>query len=136
MIVMLSNRNSNLWKAIALPFLFSYLINVVSFESFHQAIHHHDHSELHSAEAEADSCHRAIYHGDTSHDCQHDTHVSEQITDCDLCKVVVSRYHFASNASESSLAETFYTFNKPTSTKVFGYNFSLVYAPRGPPALS
>lgn len=120
----------------ALFLLFGYFLNVVSFESFHQAVHHHDHSELHSPEAEADSCHRAIYHGDHSHDCEHQSHVTEQLTDCDLCKVTVSRFHYSKVKTEVAEVPSYYTFNKPTSTKVFGYNFSLVYAPRGPPALS
>ena len=87
---MVKTKN-NFLKAISLVFLVGYLLNVVSFESFHQAVHHHHHAELHTDEAESDSCHRAIYHGDTSADCNHKNHVSETETDCELCKVLNSR---------------------------------------------
>lgn len=76
---------------VSLLWFWAYFLNVVSFESFHQAIHHHDHSELHTQEAEEDACHRAIYHGETSHDCEHKSHITETITDCDLCKVLTTR---------------------------------------------
>lgn len=116
--------------------LFGYFLNVISFESFHHAVHHHHHSELHSAEAEADACHRAIYHGDFSHDCDHKSHITESETDCELCKVTVSRFHFNSDVIKAVEKPIQITFNKPASTKFFGYDFSLVYAPRGPPTLS
>ena len=130
-------RTQNIIKTVAgTLLLFGYFLNVVSFESFHQAVHHHHHAELHTAEAEADACHRAIYHGDVSTDCDHKSHIAETETECELCKVTVSRYQYASATVESSLKYTQAHFNKPASTKVFGYNFSLAYAPRGPPALS
>ena len=121
---------------VSLLLLFGYFLNVISFESFHQVVHHHDHSELHTAAAEADACHRAIYHGETSHDCEHKSHLTKTETDCDLCKVTVSRFHFNSEVVKALKKPIHIAFNKPASTKVFGYNFSLAYAPRGPPALS
>lgn len=120
----------------SLLLLFGYFLNVVSFESFHQAIHHHDHSELHTEEAEEDACHRAIYHGETSHDCEHKSHLAETHDSCELCKVTVSRVHFASEVVDVLENYAQYTVNKPASTKVFGCNFSLAFSPRGPPALS
>ena len=87
---MAKTKNSFL-KAISIVFLAGYLLNAISFESFHQAVHHHHHEVFHTAEAEADACHRAIYHGDVSSDCEHKNHVSETETDCKLCKVLTSR---------------------------------------------
>ncbi|MCF8465013.1 MAG: hypothetical protein K9G41_09235 [Flavobacteriales bacterium] len=120
----------------SLLLLFGYFLNVVSFQGLHQVVHDHDHSELHTPEAEADSCHRAIYHGDTSHDCEHKSHITETITDCDLCKVTVSRFHFNSDVVKAVEKPSQITFTKPASTKFFGYDFSLAYAPRGPPTFS
>lgn len=130
------NTNSRILKILSAIFLTGYLLNVVSFESFHQAVHRHHHAELHSAEAEADACHRAIYHGETSQDCEHASHITKTETDCELCKVTVSRFHFNSEVEKAVEKPAHAIFNKPASTKVFGYNFSLAYAPRGPPALS
>lgn len=75
----------------SLLLLFGYLLNVISFESFHQVVHNHDHAELHTVEAEADACHRAIYHGETSHECEHENHVANTKVDCNFCKVLTSR---------------------------------------------
>jgi len=116
--------------------LLGYVLNVVSFESVHQAVHHHDHSELHSVEAELDSCHRAIYHGDKSSDCDHKSHISETESDCELCKVTLSRLHFASKVESPLNRYTQYTVSTPDSARFFGYDFTLAFAPRGPPALS
>lgn len=76
---------------VSLLLFWAYFLNVVSFESFHQAVHHHHHAELHNEEAEADACHRAIYHGDVSAYCKHESHFAETDTDCELCKVLTSR---------------------------------------------
>lgn len=132
---MAKTKNSFL-RLLSLVFLVGYLLNVVSFESFHQAVHHHHHAELHSAEAEADSCHRAIYHGESSNDCDHKSHIAKTETECELCKVTVSRFFYSSLTSAVLDDQYDVLFNKPASTKVFGYNFSLAYAPRGPPAVS
>lgn len=121
---------------LAVLFLLSYLLNVVSFESFHQFVHQHQDAELHTAEAEADSCHRAIYHGDFSHDCHHKTHLTKQLTHCDLCKVTVSRFHFASASVETNTKPSHSVFNEAACVKVVGHDFSLLCAPRGPPAFS
>ena len=123
-------------NAASLLSLFAYFLNVVSFESFHQAVHDHDHSKLHTEEAEADACHRAIFHGEESHYCEHKSHLAETESECQLCDVVVSRVHFAS-ASESGLNRcTQYTVNTPASARFFGYDYTLAFAPRGPPASS
>ena len=120
----------------SLLLLFGYFLNVISFESFHQAVHNHDHAELHTEEAEADACHRAIYHGEASHDCDHKSHVTKAETDCDLCKVTLSRLHFASEVESALTSYTQYTVNTPASARFFGYDLTLAFAPRGPPTLS
>ena len=83
--------NQNTLRALSAAFLVGYLLNILSFESFHNLVHHHHHAELHSAEAEADACHRAIYHGDVSHDCNHENHLSQTTAECGLCDVLNSR---------------------------------------------
>ena len=132
---MAKTKNSFL-RLLSLVFLAGYFLNVVSFESFHQAVHHHHHAELHSAEAEADSCHRAIYHGEESNDCNHKSHITKTETECELCKVTVSRFFYSTPNTTVLKEQDNARFTKPASTKVFGYNFSLAYAPRGPPAIS
>jgi hypothetical protein len=87
---MAKTKNSFL-KATSLVFLAGYMLNAVSFESFHQAVHHHHHAELHTEEAEADACHRAIYHGEVSSECEHQNHVTQTQSDCELCEVLTSR---------------------------------------------
>ena len=130
-------RTQNIIKTVAgTLLLFGYFLNVVSFESFHQAVHHHHHTDLHSTEAETNACHRAIYHGESSQDCDHKSHITKTETECELCKVTVSRFFYSSTTS-AVLSEQFDApVLKPASTEVFGCNFSLVYAPRGPPTLS
>ena len=134
----MSRKSTYTWlrNAASLLLLFGYFLNVISFESFHQAVHNHDHAALHTEEAELDACHRAIFHGDNSHDCEHKSHLVETESECQLCDVVVSRVHFAS-ASESGLNRcTQYTVNTPASARFFGYDFTLASAPRGPPTFS
>ena len=134
----MSRKSTYTWlrNAASLLLLFGYFLNVISFESFHQAVHNHDHAALHTEEAELDACHRAIFHGDNSHDCEHKSHLVETESECQLCDVVVSRVHFAS-ASESVLNRyTQYTVNTPASARFFGYDFTLASAPRGPPTFS
>jgi hypothetical protein len=135
-IVYLKSKYVWLRSIASLLLLFGYFLNVISFESFHQAVHNHDHAEIHTEEAEADACHRAIFHGEVSHNCEHKSHLVETESECQLCDVVVSRVHFAS-ASESVLNRyTQYTVNTPASARFFGYDFTLAFAPRGPPARS
>lgn len=120
----------------SLLLLSGYFLNVISFESFHQSVHHHNHTQLHTKAAEADACHRAIYHGEFEADCHHKSHVSKGETDCELCKVTVSRFHFSPNGI-IALAESLQTACiRPASTGFFGNDCSLAVAPRGPPALS
>ena len=121
---------------VSLLLLFGYFLNVISFESFHQVVHNHDHSELHSQEAEADACHRAIFHGEQSHECEHKSHFLETEAECQLCDVVVSRPHYSSETVCISESYKQYTVNTPASVRFFGYNFSLAFAPRGPPTFS
>ena len=129
-------RTNTFGNLAAALLLFGYLLNVVSFQSFHLAIHQHEHAVLHSEEAEADDCHRAIYHGDVSPDCQHENHITGTIKDCKLCEVTVSRFHYAAKKVDAIKHTSDVWFFQPASTKVFGYDFSLVHAPRGPPAFS
>ena len=76
--------------------LLAYLINAVSIESFHHAVHDHDHAVSHTLEDETDACHRAIYHGDLELGCEHKTHIHETHVDCDLCNVTLIRDYFYS----------------------------------------
>lgn len=130
---MLSVKN-RIVRALSVVFLWGYLLNVISFETFHQAIHHHDHSELHSDEDEEDACHRAIYHGDVSADCKHESHFAETDTDCELCKVLTSRskQFIGTSFVENSLFSFF--------SQDFNFGSDLVLEPsllqsflRGPP---
>ena len=116
--------------------LAGYFLNVVSFERFHQAVHHHEHADLHTEEAEEDACHRAIYHGESSHDCEHKSHLLETEIACDLCKVTVSRFHFNSATVQASNQPNQFAHIQATSTAFLDSNCSLVYSPRGPPAIS
>ena len=136
--MLVNQKSTYVWmrNTASLLLLFGYFLNVISFESFHQAVHNHDHAEFHTQEAEADACHRAIYHGETSHDCEHRSHLTKTETDCDLCKVTLSRLHVASEVENTLTRYTQYTVNTPASARFFGYDFTLAFAPRGPPALS
>lgn len=120
----------------SLLLLFGYFLNVVSFESFHQAVHHHEHADLHTEEAEEDACHRAIYHGETSQDCEHKSHIAETHASCELCKVTVSRFHFASKITKVVDYPFDYSAYQVSSISAFGCGHSLSSSPRGPPAFS
>lgn len=43
-------------------------------------------SELHSAEAEKDACHRKAYHHDDTHECSHDSHIITHDSNSDITK--------------------------------------------------
>lgn len=136
--VLVKLKNTYPWfkGAASLLLLFGYFLNVVSFQSFHHAAHYHHHSELHTEEAEADACHRAIFHGETSHDCAHKGHITEVHDHCKLCKVTVSRFHYASNITQS-VAQTFaYKTYQLSSIDVADLGHPYSFSPRGPPAFS
>lgn len=120
----------------SLLLLSGYFLNVISFESFHQSVHQHNHSELHNQAAEQDACHRAIYHGDVAADCHHKGHFAKTVTDCDLCKVTVSRFHFASrvrNIAAQPFASKKYSISR---IEAISFDHSDSFSPRGPPAFS
>ena len=126
--------NQNTLRALSAAFLVGYLLNILSFESFHNLVHHHHHAELHSAEAEADACHRAIYHGDVSHDCDHENQLTETVPGCDLCDVLVSRntkFPLSSNVTlaEGATVKVHFSFV----TGVYGLSGTTNKQLRGPP---
>jgi hypothetical protein len=80
----------------AILLLLFYVAGNVQFESFHQVFHSLE-KALHSAEAEKDPCHRAIYHDEKENGCDHETHVTA-VKNCPLCHVVpFNEQHLASN---------------------------------------
>ena len=120
-------------KCLASSILFvAYFLNVVSFESLHQAIHHHAHLELHTEEAESDACHRAIYHAEVSTRCQHDNHISKHADGCDLCDVVLSNSH-QSVASSQTLNRSLIIDFQPISITYLIYEIDEYKQSRSPP---
>ncbi len=95
----------------------------------------HQHSELHSEEAEKDACHRKAYHHDESHQCSHDTHIISLNSDDDITKIS-KEYYF-----------DFYTQTKNHTTTYLDYSISYqqnfiitplnyVLSLRGPPTVA
>lgn len=68
-----------------LGLLVIYLLGNVQISLVHQLTHVH-HTTAHTAAAEADACHRAVYHGEVDDGCTHTEHMvnDEQCTLCDM----------------------------------------------------
>lgn len=66
-----------------------YVVGNTDIEFIHAAVHSPEAAVSHLSEQENDSCHRAIYHGDRDHGCDHKTHVSK-VEKCNLCHLVVT----------------------------------------------
>ncbi len=67
--------------------LLIYASGTISVDLVHHAIHNHGDSEVHSAIAEKDACHRTIFHQDTKNGCHHQTHVTK-VEKCKFSHVV------------------------------------------------
>lgn len=82
-------RQSTL-QALSLALLLLYLAGSVHFELLHVGLHTHDEGILHSAEQEKDLCHRLMYHHDTEHGCNHESHwiAAKKCCLCDLAHPV------------------------------------------------
>lgn len=127
-------RNSGLWNVLMPLALVAFLIGSLPLSWMHSAVHVHEHEHLHTDTAEADPCHRAIYHGDRSHNCEHKNHLTEQFTDCELCKVLTSRSLQFIGTSVVEIG----AFSFSTQDFHFGSDFVLEPSPlrsslRGPP---
>lgn len=70
----------------------------------HEYHHLVEHARLHDDDAEANGCHRAIYHGEIG-SCGHDTHITKAHLHCDLCHIwTYQQYDTPSIAIALSLA--------------------------------
>lgn len=79
-------------KCLAISTLLLYVISGLGVDWVHALHHHHDnhdghHHVDHSADAERDICHVAIYH-DGDVDCGHSTHVAPEAQECTFCDSV------------------------------------------------
>lgn len=64
-----------------------YIAGTSGVSRLHQFFHEHE-TVSHSAEQEEDPCHRALYHQDADHGCQHNTHVTAS-EKCDVCDLIL-----------------------------------------------
>lgn len=73
-------------NVLVLVLLVLYLAGTSQFETLHAFVHGHDQVEAHTAEEEADPCHRLIYHDDVAKGCGHASHLiaSDRCEMCDL----------------------------------------------------
>jgi hypothetical protein len=129
-------RNSGLWNVLMPLALVAFLIGSLPLSWMHRAVHVHEHEHLHTDTAEADPCHRAIYHAEAHDGCHHTSHIGTTVHECELCKVVQSR---APLFHEPCKPQTEFGFNekcKPAGILIFGNDELLADNPRGPPVLS
>ncbi len=112
-----------------------YLGNVVVTDVAHPLFHQHEHEEVHTASAEQDPCHRAIYHGEKETGEAHHNHVSQVHEKCTLCDVIIHRDHRLTETPQFTSAEAAAT----------PFSFYLVFSSfgsqpssltRGPPAIA
>ena len=66
-----------------------YIAGTSSLQIVRAFAHDHEHTVVHSAEAEKDPCHRFIYHHDLTQSCDHDSHWVASDA-CDMCDLA---YH-------------------------------------------
>lgn len=64
-----------------------YIAGTSGVSRLHQFFHEHE-VVSHSAEQEEDPCHRALYHHDADHGCQHHAHVTAS-EKCDVCDLIL-----------------------------------------------
>jgi hypothetical protein len=66
-----------------------YIAGSSNINFLHTVVHHDDVVVAHSPEQEKDPCHRGIYHNDSAHASEHDSHVSVSHK-CKMCDIA---YH-------------------------------------------
>lgn len=81
-------RQNVIHAVLALLLISSYLVGNVRSSVLHLVGHAHE-VEHHTAENEADACHRAIYHGEPD---QHEQHLTKHEV-CALCDLVLKNDH-------------------------------------------
>lgn len=113
--------------------LLAYLINAVSFESFHHVVHDHDHTVSHTFEDETDACHRAIYHGDLELGCEHKNHVHKSDIDCQLCDFINNRLDHGFIQDQTSLAFSVSSVDCGSVLQSHTFSQEYVHGQRGPP---
>jgi hypothetical protein len=129
-------KKNGLWNLLMPLALVSFLIGSLPLTWMHRAVHVHEHEHLHTDTAEADPCHRAIFHAEAHDGCNHTSHVTSTVHHCELCKVVQSRttlFH------QTNVPETEFGFSekaKPAGILIFGNDELLASIPRGPPSFS
>ncbi len=82
-------QQSNTLRITAWVLLVFYIAGTSSLQIARAFVHSHEHTVVHSAEAEKDPCHRFIYHNDVAQSCDHDSHLVASDT-CDMCDLA---YH-------------------------------------------
>jgi hypothetical protein len=95
----------------------------------------HQHSDLHSKEAEKDACHRKTYHHDESHQCSHDSHIISFNSDDDITKISKEYYfNFYAHIKNHTITYLDYTIKHKQGfiIKPLKYVLSL----RGPPTVA
>lgn len=126
----IKKRSSILWSATGMLLLALYVIGSTQNHGFHEIFHHHD-SAVHTADLEADACHRFIYHNDYVSGCGHDAHFTEP-KECIWHDEIVSS-HDLSNFALPLVRETFVSSYCSPHDKNFTSALDFVLPARGPP---
>ena len=112
--------------------LLLYLAGTIGVEWLHEKIHDSVEAELHSPEAEQNSCHLALYH--QAADCGHDQHIT-QADDCDHCQILNHQVHDLENVVSSFISIDEETHNTVYHGTVV-HTVEVYQQLRGPPAVA
>ena len=85
-------RRSKPLRFIALATALVYLSGLVITSVVHPMLHRQHEIALHTAAAEKDACHRAVYHGEHE-DGEHHTHLTAVDDACSLCDIILHAEH-------------------------------------------
>lgn len=108
-----------------------YSVGTVGVDLLHHSIHNHHESEVHTAIAEKDPCHRSLFHGDVTDGCHHKAH----FTNTENCKFS----HVVFEAQQESTNDPATDILTENTQVICGYHASLTAASvdqphlRGPP---
>lgn len=124
-------KTRTIFKTFSAAFLLVlYLASTVGVEWLHEKIHDSVEAELHSPEAEQNSCHLALYH--QAADCGHDQHITKA-DKCDHCQFVNTQVYDFSIAYfivQSNIEQAELTVYVQSATQAVDIHQSQ----RGPPA--
>jgi len=85
---------TELFRRLAVVTLLTVYVGVVLVDGLHIFFdHHHDEHQHCSVELEASPCHQKVYHKNITQGCDHQTHLTFDDSDCELCDALFADFY-------------------------------------------